>query len=511
MHAIYEELRIALHLVWRRRWLALAVAWCVCLIGWLVIAFIPNAYESRARIFVQMQTLLPDKIGITTSDRQRDVDQVQQTLTSTVNLEKVVRGTDLSLQANSDADVAALVEKLRKNIEIKAQQDNLFQITARSSAGGMSDAKNAKLSRAIVQKLIDIFVEENLAGDRNETSQTMRFLDGELARRQKQLEEVEARRSAFEQKYMGLLPGVGSIGDRMAAARSELATVDSNLMAAQGSLSAMNGQMASTPATVASAGGGGAAGPNSSRIASLQAQLNDYQARGWTDQHPDVVATRDQIARLRPLAAGERGGGAGSTANPLYITLRSMQAEKQATVAALAARKAQLQSDMAQLTAKQSDEPGVAAEQQAINRDYDVLKAQYDKLLGDREEVKLRSDVSTKTDSVKFSVIDPPSAPRLPVAPNRPLLLALVLLLGIAGGIGAAFGQAQLATTYATADRLARASGLPVIGSISEIVTAPQQVENRRRLMWFAGAGGALAGCFALLLLVEFVQRGLTA
>lgn len=510
MHAIYEELRIALHLVWRRRWLALAVAWGVCLVGWLVIAFIPNSYESRARIFVQMQTLLPGKIGITTSDRQRDVDQVQQTLTSTVNLEKVVRGTDLSLQANSDADVAALVEKLRQGIEIKAQQDNLFQITARSSAGGMSDAKNAKLARAIVQKLIDIFVEENLAGDRDETSQTMRFLDGELARRQKQLEEVEARRSAFEQKYMGLLPGVGSIGQRMESARAELSSVDSNLMAAQGSLSAMNGQMAGTPATVAGAGGG-SAGPNSTRIATLQAQLSDYQARGWTDQHPDVVATRDQIARLRPMAAGERGGGAGSSANPLYVTLRSMQAEKQATVAALAARKAQLQSDMAQLTTKQSDEPGVAAEQANINRDYDVLKAQYDKLLGDREDVRLRSDVSTKTDSVKFSVIDPPSAPRLPVAPNRPLLLALVLVAGIAGGIGAAFGKAQLATTYATADRLAKASGLPVIGSISEIVTAPQQIENRRRLMWFAGAGGALAGCFVLLLLVEFVQRGLTA
>ena len=270
------------------------------------------------------------------------------------------------------------------------------------------------------------------------------------------------------------------------------------------------------PAPGGGGGGSVALGPNAARIAQLQTQLSDYQARGWTDQHPDVVAARDQIARLRPLAAGERsggggGGGAGSMANPLYVSLRSMQAEKQATVAALAARKSQLQSDLAQLTARQSDQPGVAAEQATINRDYDVLKQQYDKMLADREDVRLRNDVSTKTDTVKFSVIDPPSEPRLPVAPNRPLLLALVLAVGIVGGVGAAFGQAQLATTYATADRLARASGLPVIGSISEIATAPERIENRRRLIWFAGAGGALAGCFLLLLLVEFVQRGLTA
>jgi polysaccharide chain length determinant protein (PEP-CTERM system associated) len=517
MNGIYQELRIALHLIWSRRWLALAIAWAICLVGWLVIALIPNSYESQARIFVQMQSLLPDKIGISASEQQRDIDRVRQTLTSTVNLEKVVRGTNLSLQAGSDADVAALVEKLRKGIEIKAQQDNLFQITARSTSGGASDAENAKLAKAIVQKLIDIFVEDNLAGNRDETSQTMRFLDEELARRQKQLQEVEQRRVVFEQKYMGSLPGVGSVSDRLSAARTELSSVESGLIAAQSSLSALNSQMASTPATVPGMGGGGVAsvGPNTARIAALEAQLSDGSARGWTDQHPDMVATRAQLDRLRPLAARERsgggGGGAGSMSNPSYVALRSMQAEKQGTVTALSARKAQLQADMAQLTVKQSDAPGVAAEQAAIDRDYTVLKTQYDKLLGDREDVRLRSDVATKTDSVKFSIIDPPSDPRLPVAPNRPLLLAMVLVVGLAAGIGGAFAQAQLATTYATADRLARASGLPVIGSVSEIVMPAQAVERRTKLMWFAGATGALAGCFVLLLLVEFVQRGMMA
>lgn len=510
MNGIYEEARIVLHRLWQRRWLALAVAWGVCLVGWLVVALIPNRYESQARVFVQMQSLLPDKIGISTAERQRDVDRVRQTLTSTVNLEKVVRGTDLSVQATSDADVAALVEKLRKAIEIKQQQDNLFQIVARSTGGGASDAQNAKLAKAIVQKLLDIFVEGNLSGDRDETSQTMRFLDAELARREKQLQEVEQRRVAFEQQYTGLLPGFGSIAQRMEAARAELSNVESQLIAAQSSLSALNGQMASTPASVSSPGGG-SVGPNSARVAALEAQLSDAQARGWTDQHPDVVAARSQLDRVRPLASRERGGGGGSAANPLYVTLRSMQAEKQATAAALGARKAQLQSDLAQLTAKQVNEPGVAAEQAAINRDYEVLKQQYDKLLGDREDVKLRSDAATQTDTVKFSVIDPPSEPRLPVAPNRPLLLALVLVAGLAAGIGTAFAKTQLTTTYTTADRLARASGLPVIGSVSEIVLPAERIERRRRLVLFAGAGGALAGCFLLLLLVEFVQRSLVA
>src|SRR3546814_7014564 len=34
------EIKVALHSVWNRRWLALAVAWGICLIGWLVVALI---------------------------------------------------------------------------------------------------------------------------------------------------------------------------------------------------------------------------------------------------------------------------------------------------------------------------------------------------------------------------------------------------------------------------------------------------------------------------------------
>jgi len=53
MTNIFDELRAALFSVWHRRWLALAVAWGLCLLGWLAVAMVPNSYESKARIFVQ--------------------------------------------------------------------------------------------------------------------------------------------------------------------------------------------------------------------------------------------------------------------------------------------------------------------------------------------------------------------------------------------------------------------------------------------------------------------------
>ena len=95
MNSVYDEVMAALHSIWHRRWLALAVAWVVCLIGWVTVALIPNSYESKARIFVQLDDALAEQLDIGVGDRKRDIDRVRQTLTSAINLEKVIRGTAL--------------------------------------------------------------------------------------------------------------------------------------------------------------------------------------------------------------------------------------------------------------------------------------------------------------------------------------------------------------------------------------------------------------------------------
>ena len=109
MNSIYDELRAAIYSVWNRRWLALGVAWAVCLLGWLVVAMVPNSYQSRARIFVQLDDALAEQIGIGLQDRRRNIDRVQQTLTSAVNLEKVVRSTKLGDDVKTPKDMESAV------------------------------------------------------------------------------------------------------------------------------------------------------------------------------------------------------------------------------------------------------------------------------------------------------------------------------------------------------------------------------------------------------------------
>lgn len=499
MNSLYDEFRIAVHSVWNRRWLALAVAWGVCLAGWLVVAMIPNKYESKALIQVRVLSMLPDEPGMAQQDQHKNIQDLGQTLTSSPNLAKVVRGTDLGSTIATDRELAGKVEGLRANIEVKPEQDGFFAITVKQPSG--------KLARDVVQKLIDVAEDDNIAGDRKATGQTLRFLNSQIEARGKQLQEAEAKRVAYEMQNLGLLPGVGSVSQRMEASRAELSQIDSQLIQARSALAALNGQLAGTPQTLA---GGSFGGGAPSALAQAQGELASMRARGFTDSHPDVVAARNQIAALRSQG-GSAGAGGYRTPNPAYSSLQSMRAEREAAVTALSARKNSLQADMAALAAKQTAEPGVAAEYQRINRDYESLKEQYDKLMVSRDQTSLRGAADTQTDSVQFRVVKEPSFSNVPAVPNRPLLLAAVLIAGIGAGLGAAFALGHLQTSFPTAAKLERASGLPVIGSISQMLTGEEREQRKQKMKLFYGASAGLVAVCAVLLVAEFVQRGLTA
>jgi len=505
MNGIFDELRAAIYAVWHRRWVVLGVAWGVCLLGWAVVAMIPNSYESKAKIYVQLDDPLAEQIGVGVGDRKRDITKLRQTLTSAENLEKVIRSTRLGDGVTTPKQMESIVAGLGKAIKVESEQDNLFKISAVASSAGMSDGESARLAQDIVQKMIDLFREENIAGNRGEMGTQLDFMDKQLAQRQEQLETAEKRRTEFEARNPDLAQGGVSVLQRLEAARSELRGIDADLASAQSALAAINGQLAGTPATLAGTSTGGARGA----LNQAMGELASMKARGLTDNHPDVITLKNQIASLKASAASE--GGPAGMPNPAYSSLQSIKAERQANVQGLISRRASLQGEMAQVTSKQINNPEVAAEAQRISRDYDVLKTQYDKLLQDREELRLRGQVESASGTIKLQVVDPPSTPRRPVAPNRPLLLIGVLILGLGAGCSAAFAVGQLRSTFSTTTKLERALGLPVLGSISQTLNEAGRTLRRKRMKQFYAGSAALVGVFVLLLVAESIQVGTVA
>jgi polysaccharide chain length determinant protein (PEP-CTERM system associated) len=510
MNTLYDDIRSSLYSIWQRRWLTLAVAWAVCLAGWLVVALIPNTYESHARIYVELYDPLSAQVGIGAADRKNSLDQVRDTLTSAQHLEQVIRATRLGDQITTPRQMESAVASLGKAIKIVADQDNLFEISASASSMKLSDGATARLSQNIVQKMIDIFRTENLSTSRDSIKQTMSFLDQQLAERGAALQAADQRRVAFEAQYPELAAGGVSLVQRLETSRTELRTLEGDLAAAQSSLSSINAQLMATPRTLPGVGGGGGA---RAALAQAQSELATMRARGLTENHPDVIEEHNLINSLRQQAAAEGNAGAVAAGppNPSYSSLQSIKGDREANVMALQARRAALEGELAKAASAQTANPDIATQAQTISRDHDVLKQQYDKLLSDRESLKLRGTVANSDDGAKFEVIDPPTVPRVPVAPNRPLLLFAVLAAGIAAGVGAAYGIGELRSTFGTTARLERATGLPVLGAISQSLTDDAFVLRQTRMKWFYAGMGALCGLFVLLVAAEFAARGSVA
>ena len=309
MDGLYDQVRIAIHQVWRRRWLAIAVAWGVAVAGWLVVALIPSTYEAKARLFVQMQSILPNQVGVTPDERNNQLLRLRQTLTSNENLIRVVRRTDLNSLADNEAELGRVVSALRTRITVTTQPDGMIEIKATSNISGFSNGQNARTAAASVQGLIDMFIEQNLSGDRRETGQSLTFLDEELARRETALARGRAAADGVRAAlYRACSPATGRSASAWArpAPRSPIWSSRSSPPRARSTRCApsFSRRRRAMPGL-----DGGASGTATGQIAQLEAQIAQARGRGWTDSHPDIVAARQQIARLRPYAQGERQRG----------------------------------------------------------------------------------------------------------------------------------------------------------------------------------------------------------
>jgi polysaccharide chain length determinant protein (PEP-CTERM system associated) len=494
MNSLIDELKIILHGVWQRRWLAMAVAWAVALVGWLVVALIPNSYESSARILVAVNDVVPDPVS-NPMDQQRRFDQLKDSIASERNLQQVVVTAGLVDAAADDRARASAAAALQKDTKITTTPNNGIDISVTLGGGGRSNAENAAMVTRVVEAMIAQFRDSGIRDGAADAQQSIRFLDQQILETQTKLTQAESARAGFESRNLGMLPGVGSPSARIDAARAELTQIETQIIA-------LNGQIAATPPSTPG-GGIGATGVGVARqqLASAEAELAGMRARGLTGQHPDVIALTSQISALRAQAAREGGGGGGgSISNPVYAGLVAQRN-------ALNARRAQLAGEVAQINARRIQEPAVAAEYDRLNRDYNVLKDQNDRLVARREQLRLRGAAESTADAVRITVLDPPSVPTTPAAPNKPLLLIGVLFAALGAGGAAAFAMSQVQGTYPTAARLARASGLPVLGSVTEILTADLQAQRSQRLRRFVAAGSGLAVLCAVLLAVEFFQR----
>jgi polysaccharide chain length determinant protein (PEP-CTERM system associated) len=542
MQDLVNQVLNTLRGMWKFRWPALIVAWVVAVIGVVVVWRVPDQYEAAARIYVDTDTILkPLMSGLAVQPNvEQQISMLSRTLISRPNLEKLVRMADLDLKNQSKADQEALIERLQKGIQMRtAGSANLYVMSYR-------DPEPEKAKR-VIQSMVSIFVESGMGASRKDTDSAKSFLTEQIKIYEARLEEAETKLKEFRLRNIDRQGADGKdaasrlaeISQQLEAARLQLREAERSRDAARRQLAEARGQVPSSatlpnlapgPGTVPAAGV-----PTTFATPEIDARIQDQRRnldgllQRYTDQHPDVVNARRLItdleeqkkrevaelqrkAQAAAVAAAQAAANAPRTAaapsDSLAVQEMSrMLATAEVQVAAMQARVDEYAGRMAQVRQQLKTAPQIEAEAAQLNRDYAIIKKNYEDLVARRQAAVMSGELDVATGVAEFRLIDPPRVAPRPVSPNRLLLLPGVLLASIGLALGFAFGAVQLRPTFSLADELRQKTGLPLLGVVSALVTDADRRRERASMFRFVTASGGLVGIFVAGLIAMIIMN----
>jgi polysaccharide chain length determinant protein (PEP-CTERM system associated) len=346
-----------------------------------------------------------------------------------------------------------------------------------------------------------------------------RFLDDEIAAHRDQLRAAEKRRAELARQYPEIVSGhapdapdaSGDSRSRLDQARAAVARAKNDLEDATTKRDSLRQEIATvpqmltvdrTPQVVVT--GGRSLSPDETRLEQMRSNLDTLRLK-YTDQHPDVVAAREAIGQLEGEIRHSGGSGAAigsgkaQVPNTIYDQLKVKLVHAEGQVAATQRRLADAQLDQDRIEQIAKSAPSVITEAEDLDRDYGILKRNYQELVSRREATLIADAADTKTEKIQFRIVDPPQVPVIPAEPNRPLLVSIVLLAGLVAGIATPIVMAQLDRSFATLTQL-RDLGIPVLGSVTRLSLGPARRQATIQLAGVCASAGVLIAVYGTLL-----------
>ena len=501
---------------WRLRWVFLSVGWVATIIGALAIMMLPDRYDAMTRIYVETDNLLTPLLHNITiqADISKQIEVLQRTLLNRKNMESVAHSTDLDLDLHTNKDKDVLYAQLAKQIVVKAEGNNLFTVTYSNP--------DPQIAKKIVETLLAIFVETNLGQNRSNMESARSFIDTEIANYERNLKLADERQADFRSQHMDVLlgDGVTNFSVRLDAARHELASATTKVKDLEATRARLTSDLAATPQFYD--GDPVGQGPNSvdsktptstrSRITQLEADLSQLQAR-YTDEYPDVVLAKRSLEKARqsfvepdsvhPAVMDIHG----RNSNPLYvqIKLRLLQTESDLTEAK--SRVTTDNDEFQRLLGLASSYPRIEAELGDLNREYGVIKAKYEDLLGRRESARLSEAAESRSDKIKFRIIESPQVQSQPSFPNRPLLVLGLFAAAMTVSVGGALLQHKIENPVVSASSLPLEFNVMVYGTVPQIANLIGTRKRQSEMRNFSLIASALLATYFLILALAFIQK----
>ena len=217
------------------------------------------------------------------------------------------------------------------------------------------------------------------------------------------------------------------------------------------------------------------------------------------------------MLELRKAALASAAANSGGQGNQVVQELTRIVASSEIQVASLRARVAEYSARFAAAREGLKTAPQLEAEAAQLNRDYGLTKKSYEDLVSRRQTAVMSGELDAATGVAEFRLIDPPRVSPKPVYPNRPAMLPMALIAGLAAGLALTLGLSQLRPTFDDPADLHTKTGLPLLGVVTMVISDLDRRRERMGHVRFISASGSLvvlfvAGLIAMSLMSKYAR-----
>ena len=485
----------------RRKWSIIILLLLSIPLSFAAYFYIPKVYQASTLILVQPQKVPQDYIRstVTTPVTER-LTTIRQEILNRTSLEKVIHEFNLYPEVRENFSMEEIVDLMREKININVQGRTGAQTTFSVSFEGNDPVK----VMTVTNKLADLFIQENLRTREIQAAGTSEFLSSELKLAEERLKEKEKGLRQFKEKNIGQLPQQQEANLRMLERlQQQLQTVseavkvsDERIFLYQNQIAQLESKKeeranrAPSPmqtvipdSRVSETREGGEIvsespipeDPIVSQLNQIKKEESNLRLK-YTENHPDVLHKRNQIAALEPkvkekleeqkalqearlrerrarlaeqerLVEQKRRNQPQPPAPPpvdpaLERSIQQYQDQLNEARLQTVRLRGELESLKEQIRLYQvriEETPKREQQLSLLTRDYDQLRNNYQNLLDKKMQSQMAENLERRQQSEQFKILDPARMPEKHIRPKAYIIFPAGIALGLMLGGGLAW------------------------------------------------------------------------
>lgn len=500
------DLKFYLAIFWRRFPYFLILLCLGSAVGLTVALTQKPIYVAVARLVVESQQI-PDELAASTvrTDASEQLQIIQQRIFTRDNLLEIANrlevysetdGTEARLKP--DEKVADLSERI--SIGFSGQSAALIVTVS-------FDDPLPERAAAVANEVVTLILQENVEMRTTVSGQTLDFFAQETEQLEQELSQMRAQILAFQEANLEALP------DSLAFRRSQQAAAQERILELDRERIQLRDRRDRLIQLFERTGQVGlgleSRTPEEVELQELLDELTRVSAL-LSDDNPRVLVLEAQVEALQKIVSAQQAAlstGAIEAEGPPLTPFELQLSDLEGQIAFIDDQKELIIESLEELSESIAATPGNALTLATLERNFDNLRAQYDRAVQNRAAAEVGDTIEALSKGQRITVIEQAIPPSQPARPNRRLIAAT----GVAAGLGMGFGLIVLLELLNTAVR--RPVDIVEGLKITPIMTMPYIRTRgqiwRRRLIILAAVAVVLIGVPAAIWYVDTYIRPL--